>query len=489
MLKRAVLGASASAASSVAQLAVQILAIAVISRLLSPAEFGLVAPMIALSTLIATIAEGGFGASIINAGDDFDQVRDVVLTGLIGTSVVGVVLFQVALTLAPGLLNFDDAKMAALVLSSIVILVPFSSYLECHLLRNLNFGRVSSIDFVAVFLGVLVGPLALAFAGFGVWSLIWGPVIRYFVKTVLYIIYAGARFRPNLSGAGLFRILEFSGYMSAAKVSALIALQGDRVVMAGTLPPATLGAYARAQNLIQISLDSTTAAMDRVLFPVFARSDKLQLARRYHFVLAVVSALTLPMVVVVVHASDFLVRLLLGPQWNFAVVFAQLLAPLIFFRAVDRSSAAILRRGSWIKFRAFTQFIVAALTIFCAVALVKIDMRLYISSVVVIAFVNLIVNQIIVARAIGSTFVDGFKSFRAGTITGVITVFCFLCFGAREELSMRLPALAAGVASGAVVLGSLMLFWPQVIFGKVDGARIREIRDGVLIRFGVRKHD
>src|SRR5688500_2414099 len=151
--------------------AISILTFVVLSRLLAPEAFGLVALATVFTVFIELFLDQGFGAAIVQRAELEPEHLDTafwinILTGI---------LLTVGLIAASGLVaaTFDEPRLAPILkwLSFSFILSSLTSTQVSILQRKLAFTNLAARSLIATVVGGVVG-ISMAFAGFGVWSLV-----------------------------------------------------------------------------------------------------------------------------------------------------------------------------------------------------------------------------------------------------------------------------------------------------------------------------
>lgn len=479
MLNRFIAGVSATALASIGQLAIQVAAVAILSRLLSPADFGAAAPILVVAALLVTLVEGGMGAALIGDKGELDTTKGTALVILLIMGVITTLCLGTFSQSAPNLSSKERAMYVAV--CTVVMLQPLATLLEASALKALRFGRASLIEFASATLGSLVFPVTLAMFGAGAWSLVIGAISRPAVKTLLYITRTEPfeirlRFDPEAAK----RLFSFSAYMTIAKVASLAWVQGDRLLLARAHPESSLGLYVRAQNLVQLSLDLLTSFVDRAVYPVLAASAEADLTKRYHLILAVTGSLTgLGSIAAWALAPEF-VQLVLGPTWTPTSSLVRALSALIFLRAVDRVSAALLRSGGWVKVRALSQVIVTFLVLMSAFLVGSEDLAKHAHIVTGIAALNLILTQFFVSRYLNIGGLRSISMLRGPVIimvSGVIAAAGALTVCRSLETDWLRISIICGSMLAPIMLAVAV---PRVVYGRLVGARLAALRNSFL---------
>lgn len=334
------------------QTLLQILIFAVLARLLSPTDFGLVAIAGIFIDLAAGIATMGTSQALVQR--PFLTVYHIRasfwISLIMGLAMTGA-LFASSNWLA-ALLNSPSSAplMAALALTFAIR--ALGSVPEGLATRRLQFRVLAVRQLVAYSVGYGVVGVASALGGAEEWTLVFAQVTQVSVATLLMIIAVRFDIRPTLKRSAYRDILGFGSGFSVARIANSLANQVDRVVVSMNTPPAAVGLYTRA---LQVSRYPTTLigqVIEDVLFPSFAsaQNDRKRLANAYYRSIGAIFTVLTPTSVFFCISAPAITSLLLGRQWGGAATMMVAFGAAIPFRSAQRVSSALLRSvgRSWL---------------------------------------------------------------------------------------------------------------------------------------------
>jgi PST family polysaccharide transporter len=306
----------------------------VLARLLTPAEFGVVAGAGVAVWLSLVFSSLGVGPALIQ--------RRVVAPAHIETAAAASALFGVATAIvvavcAPtveSLLRVDGLAPILRGFSAVFPLAGLASVAECMLQRELRFGAIARAELVSYAIGYGVVGIALAAVGAGAWALVGAEVAKSAVKAGVMLYDVPAARRLRLHPGVLRELLHFGSGYTASALTTYVVAQGDNVVVARFLGAAALGVYGRAYDLMLVPAQAIGMLLDKVLFPALARvqDDPARLRVAYRRGTALVALLVMPLSAVAVVLAPELIAVLLGPAWSDAVMPFQILALAMYFR-------------------------------------------------------------------------------------------------------------------------------------------------------------
>ena len=345
---------------SVVSNAVRVLVLLALGRLLAPEETGLVAKAMTVLVFINVIRDLGLGSALVQHRDPSDAHLRTAFT-------VG---FAISLTLAAALALFADPIAAAyrspalapmLRWLSILVVVRGLSTAALQLCkRALDFRTVALSDTTGYTAGALLS-IALAAAGFGPWSLIYGYLLETALATAWLLRKHGRSLRLGFDRAAFRELFRYGAGETVQTIANVIATQGDYVVVGRQLGDAALGFYQRAYELVRFPATTFTSIVGSVLFPAFSRlqDDREELARAYGRVLFATALLLLPASCVLIVLADEVIRVVLGPQWAGAVLPFRIMCIGMLFRTNYKVGGLVARARGDVYGVALTQLLYA----------------------------------------------------------------------------------------------------------------------------------
>lgn len=298
----------------------------ILARLLSPAEFGLIAMLFVFIAVGNSLLDGGLTSSLIRTAEVTQKdCSTVFYFNLIGS----LIIYSILYLLAPLISAFYHQPVLTdivRVYGIVLIINAFYGIQQTLLVREMKFKIMTMIQIPAVICGGILG-VVLARLGFGVWSLVWMSLLNSFISTVLHWCFSP--WRPIL----LFDSLSFRkhfNYGYKLTLSGLIdkVYQNIYAIIIGKFyAPAQLGFYSRAESVSQLPTGIISSAISKVTLPMFTKiaHDSEQLVKVYRKVMLQVLFWMTPSLVALSVIAEPLFRLMLTDKWLPAVPYFQIL--------------------------------------------------------------------------------------------------------------------------------------------------------------------
>jgi O-antigen/teichoic acid export membrane protein len=312
----------------------KVLVLIVLTRLLTPADFGIVSAALIVIGFSVTFSQLGLGPALVQRRElDAKHVQ----TAFAASVALGVLLAGIIWLAAPQISRFFHIETSVNVLRALAWIFPFkglSGVAECLVQRDLRFRWLATRDVMTYALGYGVVGILLAWAGLGVWSLVAAQMTQTILNTIILLAARPPSLRPAPSWRAFLDLIDFGAGFTAARVANFMANQGDNLVVGRVLGPVPLGIYTRAYQLMAVPTTLFGDVLDRVLFPTMARvqGDTQRLASAYLQAVASIALVMLPVGVVLTVVAPEFITVLLGPRWGEVVLPFQVFAIALLFR-------------------------------------------------------------------------------------------------------------------------------------------------------------
>jgi PST family polysaccharide transporter len=288
-----------------------------LARLLDPAQFGVVALVAPVIGLVGLFADFGLLQAVVQQPRITQHQLSAIF--LINIS-ISLLLSALVCVLSPLLAWFyQDARLIdiSLVLGSLILVTGMSQLQGALANRHLQFSQLAVIDVVSMAIAVIVG-IALAWNGFGYWSLIFSQVSSSVSSSVLlwYLV----AWRPSKPSkiAEVLPMLRFGGYLTATKVVGYLNMTVDNVLIGTFIGEVGLGIYDRAWKLAVMPLNQIITPMNMVAVPSLARlnDEAARYGRAFVQMMQALLFVATPVFLFGTLASGPLVLVVLGSKWE-----------------------------------------------------------------------------------------------------------------------------------------------------------------------------
>jgi teichuronic acid exporter len=307
----------------------------VVIRLLTPADYGLLAMATVFITFAAIFSEVGLGAAVVQKADVDERLLRRVFGVILAIHFSLAALLALAAPLIAAFYGEPRVVPVIRVLSLQFVLAAFTVVPDAQLQRRMEFRNRSLLDLSGAILGSLT-TLTMAFAGAGVWALIAGSLLSQTWKTIGINWLSPFLHWPDFSVKGMRSLLTFGGHLTAAGVFGVFYSQIDTIICAKLLGNEILGIYSVAVHLASLPSQKISALINAVAFPAFSNMQHniRKVGENVLLGIRILSFFSFPLCWGMSSIAPEIVDVILGPKWEFSRVPLQVLALIIPWRIV-----------------------------------------------------------------------------------------------------------------------------------------------------------
>lgn len=289
----------------------------IVIRYIKPEEYGLKSMADIFMAAVMIFSSGGLQSAIIQSKELTDE-RLKRIFGLL--LIINSLLFAVIYLGAYPISDFyNEPKVTPLIQMMALgfLLVPFNVIPSALLSREMEYKVTSSISLITSVIGG-VCTLVLAVMGYGVWSLIIGPLLSSSIGIIILNIYKPCIRVPSFSVLGIFDVLSFGGTVVLTSFLWIIFSKADVFIAGRALSSHEVGIYAVALHLASLPVDKIMPVLNQVAFPAYAklRDNPEKIARYFLKSIRLTSLILFPTSFGLVGISHNLFPAVLGEKWN-----------------------------------------------------------------------------------------------------------------------------------------------------------------------------
>jgi O-antigen/teichoic acid export membrane protein len=426
-----------------------LVATAILARLLTPSEFGLVALAVLFMFLLETLSDLGVSqALVIVSKEEEEEHAETVFVWSLGLGAGFSALTAAASPLAAQFFNQPRLTgiLAVLGLRFFIRSISVTHFALAQ--KRIDFRPRTAAQLSDVTTRGLTS-IALAIAGLGVWSLVIGYLAGSIALTV--VLWKMVPWRPHFrpQRAHLRSMLGFGGMLTGVNLISAIETNLDYLFIRRFLTASDLGLYSLGYRLPELLILNLSVVAGQVLFAAFAAIDREQLSRAFQVSLRYTLMIALPMAAGLAVMAHPLLLALFGDQWERSVPVMRVLTLYALAVAVSIPSGTIFKATgrAWI--------------------LLAIEIP---EAIMLVVALRLFVDDGIIAVAGCMAAVLGIFAL-VGTIAGMIV----LGMGPRRVWAATWPPLVATAGMVAVLVPverTIGSPWPALLTGVAAGGAV-----------------
>lgn len=320
-------GGSLVLAGSGATFAIQFASLLILSRLLEPADIGLIA-MVAIFVNLGNLLRD-FGLPLAGLQEQSLTRQQASNLFWMSAAIAATCALLLATSTPALVLLFNEPRLALVVpcLAIAMFLGGLTSQLQVQLARNMQFGALVASDVIGQLVAITVA-IALALAGTGYWAL----VAQSLTAALFMLVYRwiASRWKPLAPRRGhdTLRLFKTGATYGLAQMLAFAQSNVGALLIGAQLGATQLGYYNRAYQLLTAPAGRFLDPLTQVVVSTLNRAKDKQRdvdALLYKIQFGV-GALIVWVFAVSAGTAPGLIPLILGSQWSPAVPVFQILA-------------------------------------------------------------------------------------------------------------------------------------------------------------------
>lgn len=336
---KALSGAGYTAISQGLKMLMSIASQVILSRLLFPAQFGIVAMVAPVLAIVNLFTDLGLSQAVIQRKRiTQEDLSALYWFGIGASSVCALIIIAVSPLVA---LAYHQRAVAP-VCAALALQMPLGAlagHASALMARKMRFGAIATIEVLSQAAGLTVSVIS-ALAGAGYWSLVLGQLAITLTQAVGDRQLSGWRpSKPKWSPTAA-PMLTFGANLTGFTLLGLFSTYSDNVLVGILRGPVALGLFDKAFSLVLRPVQSVTAPISRVATPLLARTvdEPVVYRRAYITMLQAITLLGGPGLIVISVRSSELVDTLLGKHWAGAAPIMTWICVAALFTSLSGSS-------------------------------------------------------------------------------------------------------------------------------------------------------
>ena len=443
----------------------QFLQLVILARLLSPADFGLMAIIMSVIMFALQFVDMGVNNAIIHHQLISDNERNSLYWLNLSSGLFLTVLLLLCSSWIAEFYHESSLKPLLWIISPYFTIIALSQQLRVFAEKELLFSKIALLDLTSATVGFFT-MLILAFNNYGVYSLVYGFLANAVTSSLLLWIFLSHGWRPHfrLQINEVKKFLIFGSYAIANNLVSTINSSADIFLGGRILGTSALGTYSLPRDLSLNIASVINPIITKVGLPVMAKSqnDLILLKSIYLKTILMTASINFPIYFGLFVFSPEVVAIVFGEQWTASAPLLRILSfwgllrsignpvgSLIF--AVGRADLAFKWNFSW------TLIMIPSIVMGLQFGTIGLSLTL-----VSLAIFGQIPNwYFLVYPLCGAKFIEYFQQIlKPLFVTVVSSLFCFYLV---KTVNDSLYRLILGCSSGLVVY-VLLSFWLNKYF-------------------------
>lgn len=400
----------------------------VLARILFPEEFGIVGMALVFTSFVEVFNDLGFGAALIQKKDSKlspAHFHTAFWTGIGWSLIMFLSMVFLISPLAAQFYNQQVLESIIPVLSLGILSSPINLVQKAILLRNLDFKKVAFIENTsAIVSGIL--SLILAFAGMGVWSLVFNSLATFVIAIPLYLKATTWVPRMIWTQDAFKDIFGFGIYTTGTNLANNLINKADYLLIGKLMTASALGAYTLAFVLTDTFRSQLMSIMNKVMYPIYgkAQDDQPTMKRYYLNVVKYNSLIINPIMGILFVLSDPIIVDFFGLKWNETIIPLRIISLSVIFHMMVNSNTVLIRGMGKVKLEFMIQLF-KALFLFLPAITFGVYYYGIIGAAYAILFnkiISVFIAQIYLKKLVDITYKDLFDSLKVSLTSLFLTI-------------------------------------------------------------------
>lgn len=447
-------GLSWNLVGAVATNGTRIAVLAILGRVLTADDFGIVAAAISVNVILLGIRDVGVGLALVQRKE---LTPGHVSTAFALSTYLGIGLSALIALAAPWIGDWYGMPAATNVMRALGLLfvirgVSTTSRMICQ--RDMNFRAIAVIDASTFCLGSATS-IGLAILGWGPWALVAGYLVEEVLATVLYLVVKRPPFSLVIHRERLRELMSFGAGQTVVQICGIAATYGDNIVVGNGLGAAALGFYTRAYDLIRFPSIVFSTVVGSVLFPALSRfqDDRSRLGASFRRITFVNALVLFPASTALAILAPETIRILMGPGWEDAVLPFQILAATMLMRTTLKLGSVVATAAGQVNAVAIMQVCYMLATLGGAAVTVRWGLSAVATAIAVAITAVGIASNYLAIRVSDLTWREVIAAHLPGlALSGLVALACLPLTGALRAAGQPVVLIFVVVALVAVAI-------------------------------------
>ncbi|MFL2100993.1 lipopolysaccharide biosynthesis protein [Desemzia sp. FAM 23989] len=418
-----------SALGKYSNVVIQLIVNAVLSRILTPEDYGIVAVVNVFLIFFQMLVDFGIGPAIIqNKTLDKNDIKNIFAFSIYLAIFLGILFMFLGYPIS--IFYQDDVYIPiSIILGICVVFYALLVVPQSILLREKKFSSVNMITVLANLLSGLIS-IVLAFAGFKYYSLIIGNIVKAFVMFLVFFLQSKVKLQFKTGKESLMKIYSFSKNQFAFNFINYFSRNLDKMLIGRFMSPSAVAYYDKAYQVSLYPNQTLTNVITPVIQPIMSEyeTDKQRIKNVYLKITLVLGIIGVPLSVFLFFSASEVILFLFGNQWGNSVMTFQILSVSVWVQMISSSTGSIYQsanRTDLLLLSGVLSAITNITSIFIGVYFGRIE---YVAIMIVISFgINFLMNNyLLMYRLFESSYAEYFKVLIKPFVIGAIQLIGFL---------------------------------------------------------------
>ena len=424
----------------------------VLARILTPSDYGTIALVTVFITILQVFIDSGLSTALIQKKDaddlDFSSV-------LYFNFVICIILYLIMFVSAPLIADFYKESSLVSIVRVISLTLIISgvkgvqqSYVSRHMLfKRFFFSTLGGTIFSAV-LGII-----MAYAGFGVWAIVFQQLSNNAIDTL--ILWITVKWRPikKFSWSRLKNLLSFGWKMLASSLLDTIYNNLRNMIIGKLYTSADLAFYNQGDKFPKLIVTNINTSIDSVLLPTMSneQDNHVRVKDMTRRAIKISTYIMAPLMIGLAFCAKPIVQIVLTDKWLPCVPYLQIFCISYLFWPIHTANLnaikAMGRSDLFLKLEVIKKFI--------GMILLLITMNISVMAMAYSLLISGLISQVINSwpnrYLLKYSYIDQIKDILPNIVMALI-MGVFVCFINYLNLSVLVSLMIQIILGGIIYL-------------------------------------
>ncbi|RKP53192.1 colanic acid exporter [Cohnella endophytica] len=444
---------------------IQLLQFVVLSRILTPSDYGLIGMITAVVNIFMGFSDMGISNVIIQRQNmSNNNLSSLYILNLMICGIVCAIVWVLAPTIA---WFYHEPQLVPLIhwMSFICVIPAIGQQFQILFQKEIKFNSTTLIEILSHVISFTVA-IATAYLGFGVYALVWSFLVNVSVKSIGLVIIGRKVWKPTLHFAwvDVKSFISFGIYQTGTSVLYTVNSRIDYLILGSTLGAEKLGYYMFAYQLCIIPMQKLNPMIAQISLPIYAKiQNEIDLLRKgYLQMIGMISFICPPIFFGLMVTAHNFVPLIFGSQWEPSIIIVQILSGVMLMQSVTTSASLLAAKGK--VNITFKYMLISMVVQFPGVAL-----GAYLGGTLGVAIAYLFVQFIlflihyfyIIRRILGSCFRQYIGSMSQGVLYSANMAVCVLLINKFVRFHSEYVQLSIQVGAGVILYVTVFYYFKR----------------------------
>jgi len=344
----------------------------ILARMLVPDDYGIISIVMIFITICNVFVTRGFGTTLVQKKEIDQTDYD---TAFYVSAFLGIFLYIILYCAAPAIAKIYKISQLTPVLRILGIRIPIAALntiQQAYIQRTMQFRKF----FVATIIGTAascVAGIAMAYHGYGVWSLVAQYLTNVIIDTIILCFVSGWRPGINFSKDRVRYIWNFGGKILLADLISSITDNFRNLIVGKTFGSKELAYLDQGNKYPKLLTGNINASIQKVMLPSFSSTQddlqRLKTSLRHSISLSVY--IVTPVLLGFIAISENFIKVILTDKWLPAMPFICIACISYLSRAFEtmchQAILALGYSGTILKILIFTNCVDVVLALAAAI--------------------------------------------------------------------------------------------------------------------------